>query len=82
MKSKPPPLSPFFYGHRMDNSHNSHYALSEEEEGGGGTVSSYLYRGTVATGIVTSAHLPLLMHSSNGCADVTMLITADDAHHY
>jgi hypothetical protein len=51
---------PLFYGHRTDNCRDSHYALSEEEEGG--TVSSYLYRGTVVTGIATSAHPSLLMH--------------------
>jgi hypothetical protein len=39
----------------MNNSRNSHCALSEEEEGG--TMSNYLYRGTVAMGIVTSAWL-------------------------
>jgi hypothetical protein len=60
MKSKHPPLFPIYYGHRTDNSRDSHCALSEEEEGG--TVSSYLYKGTVATGIVTSVRLSLLMH--------------------
>jgi hypothetical protein len=67
MKSKPPPLFQFF-GHR-DNNHDSHCALSEEEEGG--IMFSYLYRGTIATGIVMSACSSLLMHSSNECAGVT-----------
>jgi hypothetical protein len=36
-----------------------------------GTISSYLYRDTVATDIVTSARPSLLMHSSNGRAGIT-----------
>jgi hypothetical protein len=55
MKSKHLPLFPIFYGHRMDNSHDSHYTLSKEEEEG--TMSSYLYRGRLVTCIVTSARL-------------------------
>jgi hypothetical protein len=31
-----------------------------------GIVSSYLYRGTIATGLVTSSHPSLLMHNSDG----------------
>jgi hypothetical protein len=36
MKLKPPLLFSKFYGHLMDNSRDSHCALSEEEDGGGG----------------------------------------------
>jgi hypothetical protein len=54
----------------MDNSRDSHYALSKEEDGG--TMSSYLYRDTVVMGNVTSARSSLLMHSSDGQADITM----------
>jgi hypothetical protein len=61
----------------MDNSRDLHCALTEEEEES--TVSSYLYRGTVATGIVTSARPSLLMHSSNGRADITMPVATDNA---
>jgi hypothetical protein len=61
MKSKPPPppLFPIFYGHRTDNSHDSHCALSKEEEGG--SMSSYLYIGTIVTSIVTLACSSLLI---------------------
>jgi hypothetical protein len=76
MKSEPPPLFPIFYDHRMNNNRNSHCALSEEE---GGIVSSYLYRGTVAAGIVRSACPSLLMHSSDERADVTMPVAMDNA---
>jgi hypothetical protein len=54
----------------MDNRRDSHFALSEKEDGG--TVSSYLYRDTVAMSIVMSACPSLLMHSSDGRYDVTM----------
>jgi hypothetical protein len=47
-----------------------------------GTVSSYLYRGTVETDIVTSARPSLLIHSSDEHADVTMSIATDNAHRY
>jgi hypothetical protein len=33
MKIKPPPPFPIFYDHHIDNSHDSHYDLSEEEDG-------------------------------------------------
>jgi hypothetical protein len=59
-KIKTSPLFfPIFYGYRTDNSHDSHCALAEEEEGG--SVSSCLYRDTVAMGTVTSARPLLLM---------------------
>jgi hypothetical protein len=80
MKSKSPLIFPIFYGHRTDNSHDSHCALSEEEEGG--IVSSYLYIHRVVMGIVISACSSLLMNSSDGRADVTMPITTDNAHRY
>jgi hypothetical protein len=48
----------------------------------GGTVSNYLYRDTVAMGIVTSAHPSLLMRSSDGRADVTIPIATDNVRHY
>jgi hypothetical protein len=38
----------------------------------GGTVSRYLYRDIVVMGIVMLARPSLLMHSSDGRADVTM----------
>jgi hypothetical protein len=59
MKSKHPPLFPNFYGHHTDNSHDSHWALSEDEEGG--NMSNYLFRGIVAMGVVMSARSSLLM---------------------
>jgi hypothetical protein len=87
MKLKPHPSFFKFFVHRTDNNRDLHYvlsdlhyALSEEEEGG--IVSNYLYRDTVATGIVMSAHPSLLMHISNRRADVTMPIATDNARHY
>jgi hypothetical protein len=64
----------------MDKSHDSHCALSEEEEGG--IVSSYLYRGIIVMSIVTSAQLSLLMHSSDGHADVIVPIATNNARRY
>jgi hypothetical protein len=80
MKSKPPPIFPIFYGHHTDNSHNSQCALSEEEEGG--TVYFFLYRDTVAMGIVTSARPSLMMHSRDGRAGITMPIATDNVRRY
>jgi hypothetical protein len=48
----------------------------------GGIASIYLYRGTVATGIVMSAHPSLLMHSSDEHADITMPVATDNGHRY
>jgi hypothetical protein len=59
----------------MDNSCDSHCALSEEE---GGTMSIYLYRGTVVMYIVMSTCLSHLMHSSDGHADVTIPVATDN----
>jgi hypothetical protein len=52
----------------------------EEEEGGGGTVSSYLYMHTVAMDIVMSARSSLLMHSSDRCADIIMLVATNQCY--
>jgi hypothetical protein len=38
MKSKPPPLFLIFYGHHIDNTRDSHCAMSQEQDGGGGGV--------------------------------------------
>jgi hypothetical protein len=48
----------------------------------GGTVSSYLYRDTIATSIVMLARPSLLMYSSDRRADVTMSVATDNTHHY
>jgi tellurite resistance protein TehA-like permease len=47
-----------------------------------GTMSNYIYIHIVATTIVASACPSLLMHSSDGRVDVTMLIATDNAHRY
>jgi hypothetical protein len=61
MKSKHLPLFSNFYGYHTDNSRDS-LALCPSEEEEWGTMSSYLYRGIVAMGIVTLVCLSLLMH--------------------
>jgi hypothetical protein len=76
MKSKPPPLFSISLAIVRTNSRDSHHVMSEEEEVS--IVYSFLYTGTVATGIVTSP-CPLLLQSTvaMGVDDVSTIVAND-----
>jgi hypothetical protein len=82
MKSKPPPTFSIFLATIWRNNHDLHCALSEKELGS--IVSSSLYIGKVATGIVISSCLLLLgrrvMTGSDYVSTPSLLMNSSDGH--